>query len=180
LETFILSLPEAKNATQPPYFLIQWLADAGSLDVFELDGEGDVVTDERKAGLSTDEIDDLVAETAYRVNEVGLAVIAKFNPASRLMNLLTEVPERFDTYREVLEFLTKPHSFAECDALLRDRDILRVGRDEGERPLQPSVFIDKLAAAGGIAYGDGWLITEEGKELLESIREQKKQTSKPN
>jgi hypothetical protein len=90
------------------------------------------------------------------------------------MNLFEIVPERFDTYREVLEFLSNHRSYAEVDALLRDRDILMSGRGGGERPLQPSVFIDKLATAGGITWNDGWVITEEGKEVLENIREQEK------
>jgi hypothetical protein len=174
LEAFILELPEAKSATQPPYFLIQWLADTGALDVFELDTEGKDITDERKARLSEDEIDDLAIDIAYQTNEVGVAVIGEFNTATRLMNLLAIVPERFDTYIEILSFLEELRPYAEVDALLRDRDILMLGRSEDERPLQPSVFIDKLAAAGGIAWDDGWIITEEGKELLESVRGQKK------
>jgi hypothetical protein len=38
-----------------------------------------------------------------------------------------------------------------------------LGRSEGDRPLQPSVFLDKLAATGAIVWSEGWIITEEGK-----------------
>ncbi|MDR1088594.1 MAG: hypothetical protein LBL23_04925 [Coriobacteriales bacterium] len=170
LELFIGEQPEAQSATQPPYFLIQWLVDAGSLDVYELDDEGVDVTDERKEGLSEDEIDDLIFETAYRTNEVGLAVLGEFDPTARLKTLFETVPERLSTYAELLSFLEEPRAYVEVDALLRGRDILMLGRDEGDRPLQPSVFLDKLAAAGGIVWSEGWIITDEGKELLEAIR----------
>jgi hypothetical protein len=174
LEDFIVEQPENKSVTQPPYFLIQWLVDAGSLDTYELDAEGNDVTNERKEGLDEDEIDDLVADTAYRTNEAGLAVIEKFSPKNRTMELLAIVPERFDTYIEMLDFLTERRSFAEVSKLLLGRDVLMSGRNADDRPLQPSVFIDKLADAGSIAWSDGWIITEEGKELLEVIREQRR------
>jgi hypothetical protein len=171
LEQHIQERPEFSTATQPPYFLVQWLVDAHALDEFDLDAAGEVLEPQRFEGLSEDEIDDLIEDFAFETNEVGAEVLERFSPKHRLMELLDIVPERYDTYIEVLGFLEQKRPFAEVDALLRGREILRSGREPGEPPMQPSVFIDKLAAAGGAVWSDGWQITEEGKELLETIRE---------
>jgi hypothetical protein len=173
LEDRIAEYPEFKQSTHPQYYLIMWLVERGSLDMFELDAEGAVISDERKSELTPDEIDDLVEDWSFETNEVGREVLKEFDPKHRLIDLLGIVPERYDTYLEVLTFLQEKRSYAEVDALLRGRDVLMSGRPEGERPMQPSVFIDKLAASGGIAFDDGWMITEEGKELLDVILERK-------
>jgi hypothetical protein len=173
LEEYVAALPEFAQSTHPQYFLIMWLAESDALDMFEIDAEGAVLSDERKAGLSADEIDDLVEGWSFETNEIGRAVIGEFEPRQRLLELLTSVPERYETYVEVLGFLEKRRSFAEVDALLRGRDVLMVGREPGDRPLQPSVFVDKLAAYGGINFNNGWMVTKEGKELLDAIREGK-------
>ncbi|MDR1082786.1 MAG: hypothetical protein LBL27_02835, partial [Coriobacteriales bacterium] len=93
-----------------------------------------------------------------------------------LINLFEIVPERYETFIEVLSFLETKRPFAEVDALLRGRDILSFGLESGDRPMQPSVFVDKLEAAGGIFYDNGWQITAEGKELLDTIRERKNES----
>lgn len=171
LEDRILAMEEYEGVTQPPFFLMQWLVDVHALDMFELDDEGYDVTEERKEGLSEDEIDDLVVDFSYRTNEVGFALLGEFQPAERLQELLTVVPERYDTYIEVLEFVAEPRSYAEIDELLRGRDILMFGREPDDRPMQPSVFVDKLAATGSIVYNEGWHISEEGKEFLRRSKE---------
>ncbi len=174
LENSIQSMTEYQCVTQPPYFLVQWLVDTEALDLFELDLAGDTVTEESKQGLTADEIDDRIADYAFETNDVGRALIEELKPTNRLEDLVEMAPERYDTYLDVLEFLQDPHSYAEIDELLRGRDILMYGRAADDRPMQPSVFVDKLAAAGSIVYSDGWKITEEGKEFLESRRKANK------
>jgi len=173
LEDWIQQQPEFTKATQPPFYLIQWLVDASALLELELDAEGNTISPEQKAGLSQDEQDDLIEDYAYRITLIGQAVLAEFDPAIRVRALLEEVPERADTYLELLDFLRQRHSYSEVDDLLRGRDILMFGRAADDRPIQPSVFIDKLAAVGGIAWTNGWKITEEGEELLKTIQASK-------
>jgi len=173
LEEHVLAQPEYTNATQPPYFLISWLVEYQALDAIEIDHEGAVVTQAMKEGLSEDEVDDLVADFAFTTNDVGRVVLEEFAPSSRLVPLIESVPERYDTYVEVLEFLREKRSYQEIDQLLRGREVLMTGRSEGDRPMQPSVFIDKLAQAGSISFKDGWMITEEGKEMLETIQKER-------
>ena len=170
LEDFILSRDEFAKATQPPYFLIQWLVKSGALDSWEIDARGQELTPDRLEGLSEDEIDDLAVNTVYRANQVGAIILDEFSPKTRLSQLLELKPGRYDTYIEVLEFLQEKHSLAEIYKLLQDNPVLMDGRTYSEGPMLPSVFIDKLSAAGGITFREGWMITEEGKELLNSIK----------
>ena len=170
LEVYIQSLDEYQKATQPPYFLVQWLVDALVLNTWEIDAHGEEITPERIEGLTEDEIDDLAVDTAFKTNAAGMKILEEFSPKSRLMELLEISPARYDTYLEVLEFLREERSFADLDRLLRGKAILMDGRMEGERPMQPSVFVDKLSAVGGIIFREGWVLTEEGKELLDTIK----------
>jgi len=169
LEDYIQEQPDYASATQPPYFLISWLVEREALDALEIDQEGNLITSDMKEGLSEDEIDDLVADLAFSTTEVGRMVIEEFSPASRLIPLMQSVPDRYDTYVEVLEFLQEKHSYLEVDRLLRGRDVLMSGREANDRPMQPSVFVDKLAQAGSISFNNGWVITKEGKEILDTI-----------
>jgi hypothetical protein len=173
LEAYVLEQPEFKGATQPPYFLIDWLVDYDALDVTEIDHEGNDIAPEQKEGLSEDEVDDLIDDFAFSTNEVGKAVIEEFSPKDRLIELLGIVPDRYDTYIEVLEFLTEKRPLSAVDKLLRGRDVLMSGRKSDDNPMQPSVFVDKLANVGGIIYDGGWQITAEGKELLEAIKDKR-------
>ena len=171
VEESIASYPEFPSTAQSPYYLLHFLVKDGGIDVFELDEEGEVVTEERKEGLTEDEIDDLVAQYAYQTNDIGAVIVEKMSPKNRLIELLGIVPDYYDTYIEVLGFLEEKKTFASVDTLLRGRDVLMANRDPGDRPIQPSVFIDKLEKAGGIYWDGGWLITPEGKELLETLQE---------
>ena len=171
VEETIASYPEFPGTAQSPYFLLNFLVKDGGIDVFELDEEGDVVTEERKEGLDEDAIDDLVVQYAYQTNDIGKTVVEEMSPKNRLIELLGIVPEYYDTYIEVLGFLEEKKSFAAVDTLLRGREVLMATRGPDERPLQPSVFIDKLERAGGIYWDGGWIITPEGKELLETLKE---------
>jgi hypothetical protein len=170
LEDLIQATPEFKNATQPPYFLIEWLVKTEALSFTEVDAQGLPVTDERREGKTEDEIDDMIEDMIIETTDVGRETLATFDPQQRLVDLLQDVPERSDTYLELLDFLTEKHSYGEVDQLLRGRSVLTSGRAQDDRPMQPSVFVDKLAAAGGIIFDKGWVITPEGRALLETAR----------
>jgi len=173
VEDFIAACPEFSSTDQSPYFLLQFLLKGNGLDSFEVDAAGQVIRPEQKEGLSEDEIDDLVAQYAYETNAVGRQYIKLNSPQNRLLELLNVTPEYYDTYIEVLGFLTEKRSLASVDTLLRGRQVLMVNRDPDDRPIQPSVFIDKLERAGGIFWEKGWQITPEGRELLQILEERR-------
>ena len=150
-----------------------FLIKGGGTELLELDENGEIILPEQKEGLTEDEIDDLVVELAFETNEYGKELVERMSPKNRLLELLDITPQYFDTFIEVLGFLTEKQSMADVDTLLRGRDVLMAGREPGERPVQPSVFVDKLEKAGGIYWEKGWLITEAGRELLETLEERR-------
>jgi len=173
VEEFIMSCPEFASASQSAYYLLQFLLKGGGTIVYELDEEGEIVLPEQKEGLTEDEVDDLVAQIAFETNEFGRELVEQMSPKKRLLELLEITPDYYDTFIEVLEFLTEKQSFADVDTLLRGRDVLMAGRDPDDRPIQPSVFVDKLERAGGIVWKDGWMITEEAKDVLATLKERR-------
>jgi len=173
VEEFIMACPEFESAVQSAYYLLLFLLKGGGLETIELDIDGNDILPEQKEGLTEDEIDDLVEQLAYETNEYGRELVERMSPKRRLLELLDITPAYYDTFIEVLEFLTDKHTMAQVDTLLRGRDVLRAGLEPGDVTLQPSVFVDKLEKAGGIYWEKGWLITEEAKEVLDVLKERR-------
>lgn len=172
IEQQIASYPEFKHAANSPYHFVQVLENAGGLERFELDEEGEVVGPERKEGLTEDEVDDLVAGYAFMTTAVGLAVVEQHTPRARIIELLNLVPERADTYIELLDFCSEePRTYSEISQLLKGRPALVRMVDGEPQTMQPSVFVDKLEAAGGMVWRDGWVLTDEGRAYLAELRE---------
>ena len=127
---------------------------------------------ERKEGLTEDEVDDLVAGYAFMTTAVGLAVVEQHTPRARIIELLNLVPERADTYIELLDFCSEePRTYSEISQLLKGRPALVRIVDGEPQTMQPSVFVDKLEAAGGMVWRDGWVLTDEGRAYLAELRE---------
>lgn len=167
LEEMVAAGPGYEKLRQPPFFPISWLHEAGCLEEQYLDHEGRLYRASDVEDLTEDELDDLVATTAYETTEAGLAVRELFSPARKLTALLDDEPDRADLYQELLDYLQEKKSFAQIEVLIRGRDELITTARDGVK-LQPSLFVDKLEAAGVIAYDGGWQITSEGKELLKT------------
>ena len=102
----------------------------------------------------------------------GLAVVEQHAPRARIIELLDLVPERKDAYIELLEFCSEePRTYNEIRQLFVGRDVL-VRLVNGEpQTMQPSVFVDKLEAAGAVEWRDGWVLTGEGRSYLQELRE---------
>ncbi len=171
IEEEVAGYPEFAHAVQSQYHLICALEDAGGMRRIELDENGAEVSSERKAGLTEDEVDDLVASYSFETTEVGRAFVAQHAPRARLIELLDLVPARRETYVEVLEFCREPRGYHDIETLLAGRDILRFGPDGTEETIQPSVFLDKLERAGAIVWDGGWRLTEGGEDYLRELQE---------
>ncbi len=167
IEEHIAGLPEFKSATRDQYSLITELVRHHGLAFYELDVSGCVVTEEDKAGLTENEVDDLVAGFAYRTTDVGREVAARLDPRRRLAELLEAAPRRRDAYLALLEFVREKRSFAEIDSFMRACGVAELSRAAGDGGVQPSVFVDKLERAGAISYDGGWQATDAALEALE-------------
>ncbi len=162
-ETFVEGLPEFSSAAQPPYRLVRTMVDASGLAWIELSESGGVVLPGDKAGLTEDEVDDLVASFAVETTPVGEQVRDELSPERRMKKLLDEVPGRLGTYRNVMEFCREPRTYQEVHDLLGSAP--SVAGVDGQ-PLQPSFFLDMLERAGGLKWNNGWKATKGGVELL--------------
>ena len=172
IEQMVMALPGFERTSANAYHFIAVMENAGGLERFELDDEGDVVDDARKAGLTEDEIDDLVAEYAFMTTPAGQAVVEQHTPRARIIELLGLVPERRDTYIELMEFLAEePRPYNEVTQLLDGRDVLWHLDSKGNPELmQPSVFLDKLHDAAAIEWHQGWQLSEEGHAYLDELK----------
>jgi hypothetical protein len=170
VEQEIASYPEFKYAGQNEYRLISILTEEGGLELLELDEDGGIVTAEMKAGLSEDEVDDLVASFAYITTEAGAAVSEALDPRARIVGLLQTEPERVGTFAQVLEFCETSRTYAEIETLLVDSGLGWSGVESDDDAVHPSYFVSTLERVGGLVWKDGWLLTDEGREILESIR----------
>ena len=172
IEQMVMALPGFERTSANAYHFIAVMENAGGLERFELDDEGDVVDDARKAGLTEDEIDDLVAEYAFMTTPAGQAVVEQHAPRARIIELLGLVPERRDTYIELMEFLAEePRTYNEVTQLLDGRDVLWHLDSKGNPELmQPSVFLDKLHDAAAIEWHQGWQLSEEGHAYLDELK----------
>ena len=166
LEARVAEVPSYEKLKQPPFFPVHWLFEVGCLEELYLDEEGQLINQKAIAQLTEDEFDDLVFEFAYRTTELGRTVRKEFSPKTRLAVLFGDEPDRVAVYEDLLRFLYEKKSFAQIEALLRNRPELATTSRDGVK-LQPSLFVDKLSATGAIAYHEGWQITEEGKEMVE-------------
>ena len=163
--------PEFKNTTQNQHHMAMTLVRAGGLDLIERDEQGAEVTDEQKAGLTEDEVDDLVCSVSFRTTEVGTRFVQQHHPKARLVELLDLAPERAGTYQEVLEFVSQePRTYPQIENLLRGRPALETVVDGERMVMQPSVFVDKLERSGALVWSDKWKLTEEGEAFLLDLK----------
>ena len=171
VEEKIQSYPEYEHCAQNPYRLIRYLIDGGGLDLIELDAEGEVVDDDRKLGLTEDEVDDLIDSFALKTTPVGEQVADEMEPANRIQKLLDFMPVRFDSYVEVMEFLREPKSMKQINELFDGRDLHYLGTMHSDKniAIQPSVFVDKLERAGAIVWDGAWRLTPEGEGFLAGL-----------
>ena len=170
-EEFIAGLPQFNLATQNQYYLLISLAKAHGLELIERDEAGERVTEVQKEGLTEDEVDALVADISFKTTEVGEYFVDYNRPQARLVDLLGLVPERADTYTELLEFVgEEPRTYGQIEGLLRGRPALETIIDGHRETMQPSVFVDKLERAGALIWKEGWTLTEEGREFLRDLK----------
>lgn len=171
VEESVLVMPEYGQATQNPFRLISFLVTHGGLLLVQRDKDGLVIDDARKASLTEDELDDLVATESVVTTEAGRGLLELAAPARRMGLLLQAAPEWEDTYCELLEFIDGERpSYGKVKELLEGREVLHVFLDGHWTDMQPSVFLDKLEGAGMIRWSEGWSLTEEGRTVLKRLK----------
>jgi len=170
MEDLIAAYPEFPDATQNQYRLLSILVDNYGLAYIERDAKGKEITDERRAALSEDELDDLIATQSYLTTPTGREFAKLHDPHARLLELLDLEPNRRETYIELLEYLDdQPRSYDEVTELLQGTPALETVINGIRQTMQPSVLLDKLERNGAVVWQDGWILTEAGKDYLTSL-----------
>lgn len=160
IEATLLADPRCGKGGLAPYFYAQWLADAGIAERFDTDADGNPVSRADYPDLDDDAFDDMLAGFAYAANDAGRAVLARFSPDERLADLLAAEPERAQVYQDVLTFLQSRHHLGQIESYVRGLPSYQALVDGRERPVTPSVLIDKLSDAGVIEFEGGWRVRE--------------------
>ena len=169
VEEVVAGLPGFATVAQSPYRLIRDLVDEGGLDWIDLDADGVPLTPQRTAGLTDDQVDDLVADFAVETTAAGADAAETLSPERRLDALLQRVPERHQAFVDVLAFCEEPRSFAAVQGFLDQAGVLGVLRAENGQPLQASFFVDMLERAGALVWDGAWCATDAGRALLDRL-----------
>lgn len=171
IEDYIMTLPQFKNATQNQYRMIKVLEKAYGLTCIECDEFGQTIDPAIKEGMTEDEIDDLVAAQLYQTTDVGTHFVEQHKPQARIIELLDLVPERADTYHDILAFINEtPRSYNEITQFLDGCPTLETVIDGKRVTMQPSVFLDKLERSGALVWDGKWTLTKEGGESLSALK----------
>ncbi len=168
VEREVEKMPEFPLAAQTPYRLIRTLANAGGLCWLELGKDGELLSQDEKAGLSADEIEDLTFEYAVVTTLVGEQVADDLAPEKRLRSLMGGAAGYLDAYVDVLGFCQQSRSFNEVESFLRTcKSASAMG--SGSQAPHPSYFVDMLERAGGLVWNNGWKTTSVGEKLLQTF-----------
>ncbi len=160
-EAMVASCPGFSLTAQTPFRLIANVVDNGGIHWYEVDAAGSVITEERKAGLTDDEADDLVEGFALETSDAGRKACELMAPERRLRDLFDQAPQRLGTYLDIIDLCSEPQSFKAIETLVRNSGAELVSASSG-RPLQPSYFVDMLERCGGLVWDKGWKATGRG------------------
>lgn len=194
-EAFAEQHVDYRSSLQNAATLIDVMIAEGGLTYAEYDAEGNAITEDRLEALRVetaeqwleehpediaeslgdnqafqDAYDDacfeLVARRTLQTTAVGMAVVELLDPVKRISAYVASRPERSHLYLQVLDFCQTPRTLAEVDALIKDDPALDPTAASDWQRIRPSYILDRLAEAGGLAWNEGWFVTEAAKEYL--------------
>lgn len=120
--------------------------------------------------IQTDESipDDAEVVIKLAMTETGNAILADYDPAYTLGNLLSEKQHYEDVFRAALAACNKPEGCAlpDLEAVINTFPQLAADPTTGQTRVYPQYFIDALETAGGIAWDGAWRTTDAGKALI--------------
>ncbi len=101
--------------------------------------------------------------------EIGQRALEESSPLAKLHALFASEPEsRHPTYRKILEFCQERRMLGQISDMLAGDPGLEVD-ERGIVRMQPNAYIGKLDEAGGLTWDNGWITTEEGAEVIDTL-----------
>ena len=170
VEAFIAATDEYAHGhvLQTPCAIARILVDVGGLERADFDAEGRLVDDARRAGLTADEVDDLVESTTLATTEAGAHVVDLLAPSRRIAAQLAQKPHRRDTYLAVLRFCSEPRSLEQIKEMLQTTPDMALDYVTAHQRLAPDYYIDRLEKTGALVWRGAWVTTEAGLRALAS------------
>lgn len=169
VEREMATYPEFRYVDQSQRNIVAHLVNAGGLDRFELDQDGNEVTPETTEGLSEDEADELVCSYALQTTDAGKAAADELEPKKRLSALLDSIAARKGAYLDLLEFCREPRTYqAVADAMKAKGLGLKSTNALSSLPVHPSALLAKLESTGGLVWDEGWKLTSAGAAALKA------------
>lgn len=113
------------------------------------------------------EAEDSIRGVIWKTSGLGEEYLAETEPSNRLHTLFNKESDRIPEYELVMRACAD-----EPLSLDRVVEILKKGKEERgiTNNVHPSVYLDRLEAAGMITWMDGWKLTEEGRDCLKEIQ----------
>lgn len=162
VEAEMTTYPEFQYSDQSQASIIEILVLVGGLEKKEIDKAGNVISASQKAGLSLDQIDDLVWSFSLKTTDAGLEAIKDLDPNKKLATLFDSMPERVEVYKSLLNLCRKPTTFKQVEEALKDMPKLTSLNDLSTLPVHPSALLAELEEAGGLVFNEAWCLTEAG------------------
>ena len=170
VEQEMATYPEFRYVDQSQRNIVAHLVNAGGVDRFDLDQDGNEVTPEMTEGLSEDEADEL-GLYALQTTDAGKAAADELEPKKRLSALLDSIAARKGAYLDLLELSAKPSLQAVADAMKgREGSVLKSTNALSSLPVHPSALLRRSCnrPAAWLWCRQGWKLTSAGAAALKA------------
>ena len=168
-EDFVANCDEYvySHVIQSPTTIVSIMVKNCGLEQTDVDAEGKPVTDELRADLTADELDDLIIDTLFETTAAGKAVLDMLQPAKRFEAQLNKNRGRIDTFYAILDYCAQePRKFPQIKEFYTQHDEFEKSTALDSQQLACDFYVDKLEAAGMLVWKGQWEVTQAGKEAL--------------
>lgn len=168
-EAFIAQSDEFRfsHIIQSPTSIVRIMVKNHGLTATQVDAQGEPVTQERREGLSADELDDLICGTLLKTTQAGVNVAQMISPAKRFEAQLGRNRGRTATFYAILEFCAQePRKFPQIKEFYTQHDEFSKSTAMDSQQLACDFYVDKLECAGMLVWRGQWEVTQAGRDAL--------------
>lgn len=168
-EAFIAQSDEFRfsHIIQSPTSIVRIMVKNHGLSSTQVDAQGEPVTQECRAGLSADELDDLICGTLLKTTQAGVNVAQMISPAKRFEAQLGRNRGRTATFYAILEFCAQePRKFPQIKEFYTQHDEFSKSTSMDSQQLACDFYVDKLECAGMLVWRGQWEVTQAGRDAL--------------
>lgn len=161
VESFIRAYIKQNPSYHQPFEFIEALVNVHALRVMPINEQGQ--TYEISADDEQDPADYLLTTTSD-----GCRAAELLAPHRRLALTISKDSQRKQTFLSILRFCTQPRTLDDVTTYFKGHAEFARQTPIDHQNLSPDFYLSELEKAGGLVWRDGWVITQAGKEYLES------------